>query len=513
MTDATAAAFADSPITHIDGSVRIRTTTTRVVTLFPCLERIRDDLDAPLDGLTRELAGFERLEHVGGTIDIKIGDLVEALPGFARLVEVGGGLVFGPTTRTASLGAIDGFGALASVGGNLVIANVARVVGFSMLVEVGGDVSLLGDAMAPLSEVDGFASLVAVAGTLRVWNAAADFVVPAFASLQTTGGLVLLQVPPHDDAFPALAAIEGPAELTYRAPAAGSWVSAWADFPVLERVAGDLRLTTNGHTDLVAFPSLLEVGGKVTISTSSTLEQLAGFAALTRAGGLGILDNPSLVSIAGFDALGELDGSFAVAGNGALASLAPFPSLRHVRGALEVERNASLETLDAFHALWAAGRIEVADLPRLTSWQGFGDLRLADAIYVLRNEKLGAVPTFPQLTRLTADLRVGGNTELEKLEGFPALEQARSIQMAQNRRLLFSVGGFDALQTLSGELRVQASQFDRVSIDGFYELRTVSGGLEFGDATWVSIICPSLQKLESPPPPECSESEGGGGLR
>lgn len=110
---------------------------------------------------------------------------------------------------------------------------------------------------------------------------------------------------------------------------------------------------------------------------------------------------------------------------------------------------------------------------------------------------------FGSLTAVTGRLTMSGATSGFVVRTFERLESTGGVSL----NVLPPHGdAVPALHGVGGSIEIEISPWLERT-DGFYELRTMSGGLAFGDAL-VSIFCPSLQQL-GPPPPVCFEPEGG----
>jgi hypothetical protein len=121
--------------------------------------------------------------------------------------------------------------------------------------------------------------------------------------------------------FPALESIFGSLTLMY---SHSIEIRYTADFPVLGRLLGDLKVLANVHLEAINLPSLTEVSGELEIYNNDWLEDLDGLSALES-----ISDN---LSITWNDALTDIGG---------------LGSVEYVGGDVEIVLNAALSTTHA----------------------------------------------------------------------------------------------------------------------------------------------------------------------
>ena len=264
----------------------------------------------------------------------------------------------------------------------------------------------------------------------------------------------------------------------------------------LAHVGGDLVLTDlDSVVELGGFALLASLGGDLDVHGNDVLARVSTFNALTDLGGqLLVVDNPTLQDFEGLQLLLDAPG-VQLTENPALRSLSGLINLETVTGDVILEDAPELETLDGLQALVQVGGDLRLLSTGLTSLPDFDLLASVGGDVVLReNDRLGEV------TRANALLTIGGrlvvqqnpallrftgfrgttdvdgglvirdNAQLGAIDGLSALERVGAFELV-GHTVLATLGGLDALQTVSGDMTVEANR----SLESLLPLHGMSG--------------------------------------
>ena len=297
-----------------------------------------------------------------------------------------------------------------AVEGSIVIHDNPALVELPLwpaLTRVGASLSI--SANPALTTVRGFPALTRLGEALYVAENPA-LVELRFADGVSTVGDVFIALNPRLTMLEGLAPLEsvdGDLMLVYN--------DALEDVPLpaLREVLGSLRLEGNASLRSVTMPALRTIGENWDIVNEDARDSLSDFASLERVGWATIEGNSSIKKI-------EWPASLEVI---RMLSIVANDGLEELTGAASGARETSTE--------W-----RIVDNPSLTRITGFvGTTRLANLI-IEGNEVLAELSAWPDLVRITVDLRVLRNPLLaDPVALFPALTTAEDMWIFENRAL------------------------------------------------------------------------------
>ncbi|WP_394836697.1 chitobiase/beta-hexosaminidase C-terminal domain-containing protein [Pendulispora rubella] len=250
--------------------------------------------------------------------------------------------------------------------------------------------------------------------------------------------------------------------------------------PATLTTVGALRIHGLKLRHLTGFAGLKEIREDFEIA-STNLTEFTGMPALTRIGAhVSFRGNSELASISGFENVREVGGDFFV--GSALwnpTRFVAFPNLTTIGGSLFVAFERTLTELNFASLETIRGALDLADLPALTSLQGFPKLNRVGDLYVEFGFGFANLKGLEHLTTIDHAFWVKDTTGLVDLVGLENLTTAEAIYIIESS--LQSLRGLDRLTRLDG-LSIALSIYMRdnyalTEIGGLDALTHVAGGV------------------------------------
>lgn len=251
-----------------------------------------------------------------------------------------------------------------------------------------------------------------------------------------------------------------------------------AGFNRLQRVGGELRLTSLGSLDNLHGFDNLSYAGSVHLDTVRDFD--GAFPVLSRINTtLSISGGFPYISMSGFKSLQQVGLQVGASEFSDLKGLAQLHTVGNVGISLSyVESLSGLQGLTSSGGLSIRETTELCNLDALTSLRDLGSLILDSNKALVNIDGLSGLKGLPSIVKVTS------NPSLASIDGLKGLEVAQEIQVFDND-VLHSLEGFANLQTIGNDL-VLSSQTS-VDLDGFRQLQTINGTLKLYSITVPSI--------------------------
>ncbi|WP_299548674.1 T9SS type B sorting domain-containing protein [Seonamhaeicola sp.] len=258
----------------------------------------------------------------------------------------------------------------------------------------------------------------------------------------------------------------------------GTNITSISNFATLNFIFGDFYIEHNANLESIEGINLLtHIGGDLVISTENGgLRSISGFNSLETIGGnFTVSDNQDLVSFTGFPVLTNAEGWFTISDNARLPGIPNFNQLKLISNDFAILNNDALPQINGFNQLEEIKRsFTIKDNDLLESVNGFG--RLSEVIFEmeLNGVNLSGIPDFNALVTIGGGLNVN-HTALTGITGFNNVNVIGDVNPAlgylfiSDNKDLTAINGFDNLQKLEGEFRVDSNNA-LLSLGGFSDL-------------------------------------------
>lgn len=256
--------------------------------------------------------------------------------------------------------------------------------------------------------------------------------VPVFAGLQKIHGNLDGY---NNSSFPDLAYVGG--NLTGRDE---YWTAEYTD--KLTYVGGDMEIS---GTDVIGFNNLEEVGD-LTVHSRGDEMSVNGFRNMIRVKGNLDLDSQN-GTVQGFDNLTTIEDYLY------LSNILVSPEFPNLKNCDEIEiSNGGKEGVvyNGFNALEEVREINIYNT-KYSEIQGFQSLKTVTDKMSFVNNECSAISDFPELSVIEnayTAMKIEGNNNLLKLEGFNKLIYCSEIEVVNNKNLI-EINGFNALREIS----------------------------------------------------------------
>jgi len=230
------------------------------------------------------------------------------------------------------------------------------------------------------------------------------------------------------------------------------------DLPRLDRIEGDLFVSNNQQvTQGLRFANVTEVHGSARFVDNDAMAAQVLFGHLERFDGdIEVLSNDGIESLVGLADLVELGGGIRVEDNATLRLVNIGIRLESVGKGLSILGNPELTLVETFPLLVSIGRTGSGSDPRQTS------------LYLAGNSDLEAVAAFPALEEMRG-LYIGGALRLASVGPFPSLELIPGDVVVENTRQLQTAPSLGSVRDIGGDLRIEGNR----ALDDLLPLGTV----------------------------------------
>ncbi len=219
------------------------------------------------------------------------------------------------------------------------------------------------------------------------------------------------------------------------------------DLPRLDRIEGDLFVSNNQQVSQgLRFANVTEVDGSARFVDNDAMPAQVLFGHLERFDGdIEVLSNDGIESLVGLADLVELGGGIRVEDNATLKLVNIGIRLETVGEGLSILGNPELTLVETFPLLTSIGRSGSGNDPQETS------------LYLAGNSDLEAVAAFPALEEMRG-LYIGGALRLASVGPFPSLELIPGDVVVENTRQLQSAPSLGGVRDIGGDLRLEGNR-------------------------------------------------------
>ncbi len=261
-----------------------------------------------------------------------------------------------------------------------------------------------------------------------------------------------------------------------------------ATYPNCTNLSADLRIRSEGITDISGLAQLESIGSRLEISQTG-LVNLQGLNNIQNTNlQIQISTNESLQSLSGLENIIALEHLY-FAGNNAITSFAGLENVQTISNGVLITLNASLENINALsNAQIVGGSIEVSYNESLINLRGLEGATSLFQLYIGRNETLESLEGIdnveivdwalvcsenPLLTDMSSLSNVtsvgeawsgsGGSGGLE-ISGSPFIENLNSLESLVNLKGVLIIRNNDNLNDISGIDNIAYEEISRITI-------------------------------------------------
>ncbi|MDW3194228.1 MAG: hypothetical protein R8G66_17775 [Cytophagales bacterium] len=247
---------------------------------------------------------------------------------------------------------------------------------------------------------------------------------------------------------------------------------------IISSIEGSLMIGNTQIRNVDVFSNLTRLDERLEISSNYNLENLNGFNQIGSLGGqlksVQVYDNPKLTTINQFnefaifkegvsiwsnESLTDVDfsglieaGVVSIQSNPLLSDLSGFSQLRQV-GHLSVANSPVITTLTDLH-LERVESLQISGLSNLANLNGLESITEVELIYIEGNPLITEIDEFRELTELSGELSLSGNTSLTTVD-FNRLNYVGHLHL--NETQLEDFSGFSALREVGGDLSLSSN--------------------------------------------------------
>ena len=211
-----------------------------------------------------------------------------------------------------------------------------------------------------------------------------------------------------------------------------------------------------------------EVTGTLVVRNSADIEDLDELSGLESVGSLTIQNNAVLTDIAGLSSLRSVEQFVSIRDQTGSIDLAPLAALETVGFSLSLDGLPAVD-LAAFASLQSVGRLQLSNLPAITSIRGIEAVSIG-GIGLQSTPQLSDVGALAGRTELPEGLSIGNAPLITDLSAFSALERVGGVTISESA--LTSLDGLESLAVIEGGL-VLTRNSALASIEALANVRAV----------------------------------------
>ena len=305
-----------------------------------------------------------------------------------------------------SLQTLDGLDSLRAVSGEVLIQGNDGLVDLAPLGKlVRGDLTIVSNDF--MTDLHGLQEMTTAPGTITVAGNPELISLRGLDGLTTSSFTISIRGNPQLASIEALRGLETAGNLTIADNADLSSI----ELPALSAVDGQLAIESNRGLRAISLPALSRVKSSLIVDTNAGIGELA-LPSLRSVGRLMVRDNERLAGVR-VPVLDEVTGGIELAGSPVLM-LVDAGALGFIEGFLKLD-GVGLADLTGFATVYEVGRLELAGLPRLATFDGLGALAVIDGDFrVTDNAELRSFDGLDGLASVEGNFVVRGSSELKK---------------------------------------------------------------------------------------------------